>query len=422
MATAPCAAQPVAPADLPPFARPALGPRGPLPAEQEAARQQYLAQARQALQAGDAAAAQQPLDQAAAMRHTADTELLMVQQMMQRGAYRQALAFAAHAAGAHADVPQARALYGWLAAVGGQPAFADAQLTLGLQRLPDDAVLLGMRQALAGLQPGAPGLPAEARVPGPWATGAEVPAAARAIGSGVLLAGGRLAWVVAPGVQSGDAVAAGQGSAGLGGVAPSGVGSPAAAAGSAAPRASRFWLRDGLGRTRAATLQQHWPASGLALMALAAPLEGATPPAAAPQPAFAGSPAVVVGHLRAEGTAAAWPALHLGFLGRPAADAAQALGVGLPAELPGAPVLDLSGRLLGLTLPAAADGTARFLPLGALRPLLGAQAETLLPAAPAAPAPRRTPDELYEAALPAMVQLLGVEQPQPPLDPPTPTP
>ncbi|MCR5867657.1 hypothetical protein [Aquincola sp. J276] len=389
LAAAAALAQPAPPAsaipplELPRFAQPVLGPRGPLSPEQEAGRQQLLARARQALQAGEPAAAQAPLDQAAAMRHSADTELLMVQQMMQRGAYRQALAFAAHAAGAHADVPQARALYAWLAALGGQPAFADAQLSLGLQRLPDDALLLGARQALAGLQPGA----LQPVVPpgdiGPVATGAVVPPGARAVASGLLLPGGSHALLMLPAEGT--------------------------------PPAARLWVRDGLGRTRAARLQQRpGPANGLALAVLEAPLEGAAPLAAAAQPGFAGSPAVVVGHLRLPQPAAqaghatppAWPALHMGFLGRPMGDAAQALGVGVPAELPGALVLDLGGRLLGLALPGGAAAPERLLPLPVLRSLLGEQAQALLPAAAAGP--RRTPDELYELALPSVLQVLAM--------------
>lgn len=377
------AAPPANPVDLPRFAQPVLGPRGPLAPEQEAGRQQLLAAARQALQAGEPAAAQAPLDQAAALRHAADTELLMVQQMMQRGAYRQALAFAAHAAGAHADVPQARALYAWLAALGGQPAFADAQLGLGLQRLPDDAVLLAARQSLAGLQPGAPQPVAPPADAGPVVTGSTLPPGARPVASGLLLQGGTQALLMLPA--------------------------------DAAQPAAKLWLRDGLGRTRAARLQQHWPASGLALAGLESPLPGAVPLVAAAQPGFAGSPAVVVGHLlpaqpadapSGQGATGAWPALHMGFLGRPLGDAAQALGVAVPAELPGALVLDLGGRLLGLTLPGGPATPGRLLPLPELRSLLAEQAQALLPAAPAGP--RRTPDELYELALPSVLQVLAL--------------
>ena len=367
-APSPLAVDPLA---LPRFAQPVLGPRGPLSPDQEAGRQQWLALARQALQAGEPAAAQAPLDQAAAMRHSADTELLMVQQMMQRGAYRQALAFAAHAAGAHADVPQARVMYAWLAALGGQPGFADAQMVLGLQRLPGDAVLLGARQALASLQPGVmqPVLPPGE--PGPIVTGAAVPPGARAVGSGLLLQGGTHALLMLP-------------AEGL-------------------PPSARLWVRDGLGRTRAARLLRQDGASGGVLALLEAPLPGESFLNAAAIPGFAGSPAVVVGQLRVAQTSA-WPALHMGFLGRPSGDAAQALGVGVPAELPGALVLDLSGRLLGLTLSATATAPERVLPLTLLHRLLGDQAQSLLPVS--ASGTRRTPDELYELALPSVLQVL----------------
>lgn len=376
-AAGPAPAQPLAPAEMPRFAQPVLGPRGPLPPDQEAGRQQLLAQARQALQAGDAEAAQAPLDRAAALQHAADTELLMVQQMMQRGAYRQALAFAAHAAGAHADVPQARALYAWLAAVGGQPAFADAQLGLGLQRLPDDAVLLGTRQALATLQAGqTQALPPPGAL-GPVATGAVLPAGARPVGSGLLLAGGQQALLV----LAGPAPTAGQ----------------------------PLWVRDGLGRGRTATPVQAWPGTGQTVVwvRLDDALPEAAPLASASAAGFAGSPAVVVGHLQAAGPQPAWPVLHLGFLGRPMGEAVQALGIGLPAEQPGGAVFDMAGRLLGLTLPGDAAAPDRLLTLPALRALLGEQAPALLPTAP--PGPRRTPDELYEQALPRVLQVLAGE-------------
>lgn len=389
LTAAPALAQPAPSASavdtlaLPRFAQPVLGPRSPLSPDQEAGRQQLLALARQALQAGEPAAAQAPLDRAAAMRHSADTELLMVQQMMQRGAYRQALAFAAHAAGAHPDVPQARVLYAWLAALGGQPDFADAQLVLGLERLPDDAVLLRARQALAGLKPGALQPTVPPGKPGPIATGAEPPPGARAVASGLLLQGGTHALLMlsAEGLQP----------------------------------SMRFWVRDGLGRTRAARLLRQGAPCGLWLAELDAPLEGGAPVAAAAAPGFAGSPAVVVGHLRLETTAGAsgavstaWPALHMGFLGRPTGDGAQGLGVGVPAELPGALVLDLSGRLVGLTLPGTAAGPGQLLPLPMLHRLLGEQAHALLPVSAAGP--RRTPDELYELALPSVLQVLATPQ------------
>lgn len=373
-------AQPLPPAGLPRFAQPVLAPRGPLAPDQEAGRQRLLAQARQALLAGDVDAAQEPLERAAALQHAADTELLMVQQMMQRGAYRQALAFAAHAAGAHADVPQARALYAWLAALGGQPAFAEAQLTLGLQRLPDDPVLLATRQALTALQPGRSHALAPQTGLGPIATGAAVPTSAQPVGGGLLLAGGRQAVLV----LSADTAATDR----------------------------PLWVRDGLGRSRMATFVRMQQTGALLLLwvRLDAPLSEPAALAAAPVAGFAGSPAVVVGHLQTNAPQPVWPSLHMGFLGRPLADDLQGLGIDLPAEQPGGAVFDAAGRLLGLTLKGDAPAPDRLLPMPALRALLGDEAATLLPTAPTVPTgARRTPDELFEQALPRVLQVLADE-------------
>ncbi|MBC7942049.1 MAG: hypothetical protein H7Z19_20225, partial [Chitinophagaceae bacterium] len=54
-----------------------------------------------ALAAGDTDSAQRHFDRAAGMVHAADVEMGLVRTYMQAGAYRQALGFASHAAGAH---------------------------------------------------------------------------------------------------------------------------------------------------------------------------------------------------------------------------------------------------------------------------------------------------------------------------------
>lgn len=345
----------------------ALAVAGPAPAHedgdppvQDAARQRQLDEARGALSRGLPDAALIPLETAASMSHAPDTELLQLHMLLQRGNFRQALAFGAHAAAAHRDEPAARELHLWLMALSGQASYVRRQLVAGTA--PDDS-LARLLDALTAAAP-LPGQP-----PSPWPHGVDVPATCRAVATGLLLDGGRLALVPAVAIRGADAL----------------------------------WLRNGLGRasrahplaTDAALAEQ-----GLALLgvepALAPPPQ--TPPLArAPRPAFAGSPAARLGMLRIDGAAPAWPLLQPGFLGRVDRTGAQALGWPGGAALPGGPVFDAAGRLIGLALPAP-DGAERLLPIALLAPL-----QALPVAAPAQPL---TPDQVYEAALPHVAQLL----------------
>lgn len=342
--------------------------RVPATPARESQRQALLHRAEAALRAGDGETALLQLDEAAALAHAADTELLMVQAQLQQGAYRRALAFASHTAGAHLQEPRALQLYAWLLALGEQPGPAMALLDQGLERHPDDATLLALRTQLARLQPGA-AAEAEAAMarsrPGPLPVG-DAPPSARALGSGLLLDAGRLALV------------------------------PLAAA----PTAGRLWVVDGLGRGSPAQAQQRLEASGLALLRLERPLPA---PALrrAPRDAFAGSPAALLQHPADPAGRPAWPALHSGFLGRVDAQGRQALGITPPLGGRGGPVFDLAGRLIGLT----PDG-ASLLPLSHLDKELGA----LLRELPVdTSATMRLPDQRYEEALPLTVQVLAAD-------------
>ena len=86
-----------------------------------------------------------------------------------------------------------------------------------------------------------------------------------------------------------------------------------------------------------------------------------------------------------------------GFLGRVDRAGGQELGWPAGAALSGGPVFDTAGRLVGLALPGR-DGMERLLPAAAAAPL-----EALPAGADARP---RTPDEVYEGALPHVAQVL----------------
>ncbi len=332
-----------------------------------------LQAARTALAAGDSDTAQRRLDAAAMISHSADTELLLLQAQMQAGDYRSALMFASHTAGAHIHDPEALALYAWMLALGEQRAEAKRMLEAGLKRLPNEPALLAMQQQLPRTEPAAAAEtdPQAAAIrPGPLAIGAPVPAQAQALGSGLLLDGGRHALV--PMAQN--------------------------------PAATQLWLRNGLGHTSSARLVQTFDGLGLALLSVDIPLPTAqSAMTRAPRDAFAGSPATAFAYLAAPSTQAAWPAMHRGFLGRlSAASNQQALGVELPLAPRGGPVFDQAGRWIGLVLPSQ-DGEPKLLPLSALQAQLGSWF-TAIPVLP-----QGLPlalDQQYEQALPLTVQLL----------------
>ena len=85
-----------------------------------------LAEGEQRLTVGDAVGAEAALERAAAAAHEHEVELSVVRAYMQEGAYRRALAFVAHTAGAHGENRTATALYAWLLHAGGQQQVARA--------------------------------------------------------------------------------------------------------------------------------------------------------------------------------------------------------------------------------------------------------------------------------------------------------
>jgi tetratricopeptide (TPR) repeat protein len=335
-----------------------------------------LAQGEAALARGDAAAALDAFEHAAQMLHAADAEMGTVRAMMQEGSYRRALAFAAHAAGAHRDTPAASALYAWLLAAGGQTAYARRVLDEAQARSPDGILLDETRQALSRPLPLPPPalLSAPQRAaPQPVFLGDEPPTAAlQVVASGALVDAGRRALVPMSAVPS-----------------------PGTA----------LWLRNGWGQAARADIGSAAPDLGIALLRLRTPLDAGSSGVCAASDPFAGSPGSVVAMATSSTGEAAWPWLFQGFMGpaEPGSAVRRRLLFDLPGAAHGAAVFDAAGALAGSAL--AVPGRAHhWVPMSALRDAFGA---TLGPSTTGIAGPQRPPaDELYERSLRQVVQVL----------------
>ncbi len=389
---------------------PALGhghphDRPPESAEARATRQALLQQAEAALAQGDAAAALRGFEQAAQSAHEADIELGILRAQMQLGDYRHALAFAAHTAGVHLDEVEGRVFYAWLLNLGAQAGMADRTLRQAEAVAPQHPLVQAVRQSWAqGWVPGtAPMRQAPARL-APYAWGQAVPEGVRVVATATLLADGVHALVP----RSACPAAA----------------EPGTVSGDGAPR---LWLRNGLGQTVSARLQDSDEALGLALLRTDGPLPVPADARTTPRDAFAGSPLYAFDHAvdPVSATAApravtalpgqpAWPLMRPGFLGRDALGVDWPAGAGAPsaesAEGPaaprGGPVLDAGGRLIGVAQRAVRHGQAadRLVPISALRQRFG---ELMGPLDATSRAPTIDADAAFERGLRLSLQVLG---------------
>jgi len=328
-----------------------------------------IEQGEQALRVDDAPAALRAYERAAALRHDAVAEWGLVRSWMQAGEYRRALAFSAHAAGAHVDVVEGAGLYAWLLHIGGQAVLAQQTLDDAARRQPGHPLLAATAARLR--DPAAlpdPHLLDGATRQAPYADIA-LPLQARMVSSGLLLPSGRHALVPAEAV---------------------------------APNAA-LWVRDAQGHTVVARLVGVLSELGLAELLLDAPLHDAMPALlAAPRDAFPGSPQMAMEFAAPVDAAVTpmWPLLHTGFVGAWQAASDYALGIELAAAGPhGGPVFDRAGRLIGVARRGR-DDRATLLAASALR---GAWPQSF---AAAEDATQMSPDAVYERAMTMVLQLI----------------
>src|SRR5262245_51532540 len=324
-----------------------------------------------ALARGEVAKAADAFERTAAMQHAAAPEMGLIRAHMQAGAYRRALAFAAHTAGAHRDVPAGAVLYAWLLHVGGQARLAQKMLDDVEARSPGDTLVA---EARAQLRSGAP-VATRALLKAPWRVapcdpGVALLPTAMVVCSGVLLPGGRGALAPLTPLDDGHAL----------------------------------WVRDGLGRKRAARIERGIDDLGLALLQLDDSIGAGAGLDFATRDAFPGAAAHAVGYVATPGATPAWPLLHVGFLGMPRDSTGYLkLGIDIGATTRGGPVFNTSGEFVGIAL-GGADGQDSLLPVSAVVREVGA---TLSPIANHVPGQRAAPDGIYERALQVTLQVIA---------------
>jgi len=342
-------------------------------------RDALLRNAERALIRGDTAAAVSALEQAATMRHAADTEMGLVRAAMQAGDYRQALAFCAHTAGAHLDSAAAGALYAWLLRAGGQELSARRALDVALAQAPQDPVVEATRRAFDNVTFFASGVLLDTphrMAPYMLIDGAHnLSPGARMATGGVLIDGGRRALVPNAGIEG----------------------------------AKRVWVINGLGRAAEATVAPGFDrlrSQGIAVLQLSETLLVGDV-LLAPRDPFAGSPGFVVGYGPATPATPAWPTIRQGFLGKlDGPDGLREVGIELPVGSGGgAAVLDAAGRVAGITMPGA-SGSMAMLPVSMFRELERTPTSASGPPRPPAPSVRIPMDQAYENGLKSALQVL----------------
>lgn len=341
-----------------------------------------------ALARTDTSAALQAFEQAAAIAHMADSEMGLVRTYMQGGEYRRALAFVAHTASAHREVPGGAALYAWLLYIGDQRAHARKLLDDAQSRFPGDQVLAltsGQMRSASPLATG-PLLQAPARLAPYSAPLIGLPGAARVACSGVLIDNRRHALVPLAPLKGSTSV----------------------------------WLRDGLGHVARGSLERRLIALQLAVVRLERPIASTSAPDRPPDeppdsglaPAgndpFPGSIGFAVEYVASTRTAPGWPLLASGFIGAALNDGKQRqLGIELPPGPRGGPVFDSAGRLIGIAMaggagPAGSRAADQLLLASLLRAAIG----DIMGAPAPATGERMSADRIYERAMRSTVQAI----------------
>jgi hypothetical protein len=346
-----------------PLSRAAQGAMAPL-------REDLLRQAEASLANLQAAQALALFEKAALIAHSSDTEMGIVRAHMQAGNYQRAVAFAAHAAGAHLDEVEATALYAWLLWIGGQQSSALRLLDDAKERKPRSGMIASVQQQLRSARPLAvmPS-PGSALRLLPYGGSAGIAKGAKTIGSGLLCDAGRRVLVPVDTLRR---------------------------------LKTSVWVRTAIGDFSQATIEQQDSSSGIGVLKLKKTATNVRDPVFSGVAAFPGSIGYVSDFVPASHSNPAWPLLSSGFLGTPTtgvSDTKRSIAVGFPDGPRGGPVFDKAGIVVGLALPNHQMILAPELLkiLGGLRVESRAMTDKM---------PQKNSDQIYEQSLHNVVQII----------------
>ena len=298
------------------------------PGRSTVGRSSLLAEAEALLATGKSVEALDAFEKIAATEHSADVELSIVRSHMQAGAYRTALAFCAHAAGAHPEFAAGGALYAVLLHIGGQREVALQIITKSLQLHNDNPVLLAAKHIISTQDPQFD--PILLKTPwraAPYAIGVNVPPEAKHIGTGLLMPNGEHAIIPSFANGSGHSIL----------------------------------VRNGIGQTSVAQIVSN--SASLTLVKLVNAMPKLPAPIFANREPIAGSPSRLVHYTEQASREAAWPILRSSFFRvLPQNETQRPLGFLISPQHVGGPVFDQFGQICGLAIRDR-DGVDRLLPL-----------------------------------------------------------
>ena len=338
-------------------------------------RSSLLAEAEALLVTGKSIEALDAFEKIASTEHSADVELSIVRSHMQAGAYRTALAFCAHAAGAHPEFAAGAALYAVLLHIGGQREVALQTITKSLQLHNDNPVLLAAKHIISAQDPQFD--PILLKTPwraAPYAIGVNVPPAARHIGTGLLMPNGEHAIIPSFANGSGHSIL----------------------------------VRNGIGQTSVAQIVSN--GASLTLVKLVNAMPKLPAPIFANREPIAGSPSRFIHYNEQTSREAAWPILRSSFFRvLPQNETQRPLGFLISPQHVGGPVFDQFGQICGLAIQDK-EGIDRLLQLSQLVTQLERPAEIFIPAIQSSATVNATKvanDLLYERSLVCTLQVFG---------------
>lgn len=263
------------------------------------------------------------LEQAIANFHAVETELAMIQTLMQAGEYRHALSAAAHTQAEHPDAIDSTLFYAYLLALGGQTVPACKLLEDSLQTQPHspalNQLLVQIKQQRLNSQALSLNLSDDDIQLYPFND--SISQTLNHVGNGAIVGDGTQAVTTLDTLKLGN------------------------------PDANhlkpRVWIRNGLGKQTEAEVQQTFPELNLVLLKLKQPLTKNNAVAVVTQkPAAAGTPYYLSGYRLTAPQQADWPVIRIDILGTPNADTTYQTH--LSNLVAGSSAYNTSGELIGI--------------------------------------------------------------------------